>query len=715
VSRAGRALLKEAQRFCTHSDAYLPWIFLPTGLILGLVYAFLVPPLQVPDEDGHWFRAYGVSTGECIAPERVLIPDSMRSMRDAFPPHLEARGLLVAGDVERWQQVGLRQEIASYTINTNAAIYSCVPYIPAAAATAVGRRLSGSPLALLRLGRIANLLVYVFLTFLALRLLPGFRLLLFVLALVPMALHQAASLSADALTISSAFLFYAYVFHLGFGDSSRTLTRKQVAVLVGLAALVSSCKFNVWILLFTALIPAARCGGRARLAGLVATTVVAGFLTAAAWQALNERNLQRFEAARQRVDIYPARNALFLWQHPGVFALTLERTVMARDGDYLMEFVGRFGWLTTSLPLLFCAAYVLWLFVVSTTTAEMSVRGPLRVILLLMTVGAAISVFGLLWVLEVPSGYLAQEIIEKQRGHVPGVQGRYFIPIAFPFFVMTSRTRFRLPQPLLVAVSVVVVAIASILGYRAISRTYYLPTNAPRSSAAKAGIFRGGRWIVDSNNNGKLDEREDHSFSLSEAPPDGEPVAGDWTGDGRAKAGLYRGGTWYLDADRSGSLRILHFGGVPGDIPVVGDWNGDGRDKVGVFRQGFLWILDLNGDGKLTEGVDAVFPFGGIPGDKPVVGRWNGGKVSQVGIYRNGAWLLDADGDRKLTAADPVYHLGGLPNDVPVPGDWAGDGRSRPGIYRQGLWILDLEGDGKQDRVFSFGGLPVDRPVAGNW
>jgi serine-aspartate repeat-containing protein C/D/E len=170
--------------------------------------------------------------------------------------------------------------------------------------------------------------------------------------------------------------------------------------------------------------------------------------------------------------------------------------------------------------------------------------------------------------------------------------------------------------------------------------------------------------------------------------------------------------------DRHGDLLLL-FGGEPGDVPVVGDWNGDGRDKIGIFRQGFLWLLDVNGDGEFTEGKDPAFPFGGVPGDQPVVGHWNGKKISQVGIYRQGEWLLDQDGDRKLTPADPIYHFGGLPNDVAAPGDWIGDGRSRLGIYRQGLWILDENGNGKfdagSDRIFSFGGLAGDRPIAAKW
>ena len=66
---------------------------------------------------------------------------------------------------------------------------------------------------------------------------------------------------------------------------------------------------------------------------------------------------------------------------------------------------------------------------------------------------------------------------------------------------------------------------------------------------------------------------------------------------------------------------VFPFGGYPGDVPLAGDWNGNGISKVGIFRQGFLWVLDANGDQQIDAG-DYVFAYGGFMGDKPVVGKW---------------------------------------------------------------------------------------------
>jgi hypothetical protein len=164
----------------------------------------------------------------------------------------------------------------------------------------------------------------------------------------------------------------------------------------------------------------------------------------------------------------------------------------------------------------------------------------------------------------------------------------------------------------------------------------------------------------------------------------------------------------------------------PTDIPVVGDWNGDGRSKVGIFRQGFLWLLDYNGDGAYTgPPTDRAYFYGGIAGDLPVVGDWTGTGISKIGIFRLGFyWLLDANGNGTFDGIGPgqdvAFPYGGIPNDLPVVGDWNGTGTSKVGIFRLGFfWILDGNNPGDSTHsvgyAFAFGGISGDKPVAGKW
>ncbi len=247
--------------------------------------------------------------------------------------------------------------------------------------------------------------------------------------------------------------------------------------------------------------------------------------------------------------------------------------------------------------------------------------------------------------------------------------------------------------------------------------------------ASNAGIFRQGfLWVLDVDGNERQNIPPDLVYAFGGIPGD-IPITGDWNGDGHTKIGIYRSsnGLWILDTNGDGVIDSgdavfnLHIGTSPGDIPVVGDWNGDGRSKVGYFRQGFLWILDTNGNHTYDQS-DQVYAFGGIAGDLPVVGDWTGTGTSKIGIFRQGfLWILDANGNGSIDPTDPIFPYGGIPGDVPVVGDWTGTGTSKVGIFRQGfLWALDANGNHQIDTsnidyIFGYGGLPGDVPVVGRW
>jgi hypothetical protein len=230
-------------------------------------------------------------------------------------------------------------------------------------------------------------------------------------------------------------------------------------------------------------------------------------------------------------------------------------------------------------------------------------------------------------------------------------------------------------------------------------------------------MYLDGQWYIDLNGNGRWD---DDDLWAQLGSRDDLPVTGDWDGDGKTDIGIF-GPVWpkdpraivhepglpaptnepagkpknvppppqeatsgwrALQRTREGELRtdlidhVFHYG-EPGDIPVSGDWTGTGIDTIGVFRNG-MWILDTDGDGRLTDR-DTRFDLG-RPGDKPVVGDFNGDGIDELGVYRNGRWYIDMNGDRVFDERDLVLEAGG-PEDFPIVGDWDGDGIEQPGLY----------------------------------
>lgn len=264
---------------------------------------------------------------------------------------------------------------------------------------------------------------------------------------------------------------------------------------------------------------------------------------------------------------------------------------------------------------------------------------------------------------------------------------------------------------------------------------------------------RKGRWSLFT----RTGERLPISDALTLGDESAVPLAGDFNGDGRYQIAIYVDGIWYVDMNGNGRWDqgdlIVKLGNSL-DRPVVGDWDGDGKTDVGIF--GRQWPRDpeaiVNDPGlpstanrrftrpknvppnppEATDGVrkmrryreelradliDHVFRYGEHQ-DIPIVGDWNGDGIDSIAIYRDGVWVLDEDGDGRLTDRDPVIAFG-YPGTIPVVGDWNGDGIDNLGFVDGDLWVLDSDGDRQLSDRDERLRIPTDgpdaRPVVGDW
>lgn len=219
--------------------------------------------------------------------------------------------------------------------------------------------------------------------------------------------------------------------------------------------------------------------------------------------------------------------------------------------------------------------------------------------------------------------------------------------------------------------------------------------------------------------------------------PGAKPLAGDFNGDGFDELALFIDGEWFIDVNGNGrwdEADIWIKLGTHGDQPVVGDWDHDGKDDVGVF--GRKWkgderalatepglpdpqnvnrikpknlppnsneapdeprILQRSQRGQArADLIDHVFQFGGGK-DQAVTGDFNGDGISTIGTFRDGVWILDIDGDGRLSQEHDRQVFFGQPGDTPVVGDFDGDGIDEIAIVRGNRVIVDSNDNGQID------------------
>jgi uncharacterized membrane protein len=395
-------------------------VFLTVALIFGPLFAFLTPPFQVPDEYDHFHRAYQVSEGHLTQTgqgnhvggyqPRSLIEFQER-VSQGIPHHPEVKQdfqTLLA-----MRHIPLRADDREFVLFP---WYSPTNYFPQAAGIAIARAFGGGPLALLYAGRLGNLLVWTLLIYFALGLIPLLNWTLCLLALMPMSLSLAASLSADAMVIAVCFLFVATILRFAVGDD-RPITWRRLAALVLLGALLALAKtaYLPLTLLFL-VIPKSKFRNSRQYWMAFGVFVAVALAVSVAWAVSTYQNFLIPGAS-------PHEQAIYILHHP-------LRTLRDYVGQLfsiplLASVIGKLGWYDTQLwrPLVVCyAAVLVWTTRIGNgSDLRLNVRlaSRQRLIIALTAITVWLALFGLMQLAFTRVG---------ARG-VTSIQGRYLIPI----------------------------------------------------------------------------------------------------------------------------------------------------------------------------------------------------------------------------------------------------------------------------------------------
>lgn len=410
--------------------------FLPFAILFGVLFVFLTPPLQVPDENSHFLRAYQVSDLNFVA--QPFEKDGQRHYGAQIPVSINEAipGLManIAGKPQNEFNLGTYKEYIRQPLNVEkkestvieaAGVYSPVVYIPQAFGISLGKTFDASPLMLIWLGRLVNLSVWILLVYLAIRALPFAKWAFVVLALNPMALFMAASLSPDVINMGGAFLFVSLV--LATLKPDKVFGKKDIAVLLGLLSVLALSKpVNLLFAFLLFAIPARHFVNKTKFL----VFCIGGFIMAAAlfilWNYQIRDILDAAVYSQSGGQHVMVREQLhFILSSPITYLKTIiDNYILITPNTYgdavLTTFFGVFGWLDTSLPLWVMMAYLLLLF---TTLLYQLGRGYSPTLYQKMVF---LGVFILGFVGNVTAMYFNATPVGSHT--IAGVQGRYFIP-----------------------------------------------------------------------------------------------------------------------------------------------------------------------------------------------------------------------------------------------------------------------------------------------
>jgi len=419
-------------------------IFLIIGLIYGLGFLLITPPLMVVDNEGaHFDKALSLSEGNVI-PEvsdhhaGYFIPESVYNLTIKFYSirnqhekiNLEDIFNLLYQPLNNYNKVftdiDSAEGIPVTAVSITAIItYSPIPYFASALAITIGKILNLSPLILMYVGRLANFFVWIFFIYMAIRITPVHKWVLLMLSLMPMAIFQGASLSADSFTMALSFLVIAIFFKFSFDDIKKEINIIDIGFLFLLMSLLALSKQTYLFLIFLFfLIPVNKFGSMKKMFLIFSLLFISTFGLSIIWN----MGVNRFYMPG-----YPGVSILgqtsFILSNPLNFLGTLLNTLFTWDylSSIIRTFVGNFGWDPAQLPGWLIVLYLSMLSLTSLLDkTDITINFKQKTITFIT--------FFIIFVLICISMYITATPVAQNT--IRAIDGRYFIPVAPLFFLL---------------------------------------------------------------------------------------------------------------------------------------------------------------------------------------------------------------------------------------------------------------------------------------
>lgn len=412
------------------------------AVVLGVVFSYVMPPLCAGDEYAHFLESYEISS-------RILhtqVWDEQGYVLLRADDYDSAVYLHDAASISDWFETfrkGNVTEFVSAKEKSTVAARSWYVYLPSALMLSIVRLLGGSGHALLLLGRMTNLFVFVALMVLSIRLIPRGKVFLVCLGLVPETLYLANSFSYDGINLALCILLASYFYYLY--DTAEKISWKQLLLYLVICALMIPIKtVYLWYTVLLLLLPVKKMAISRKTIGiaLIGMAFAAVGMLVYLWPDIS--SLATAGTAPSTAGISEGVSIGYVLSNPRDFLIVLgnslfpelsgfkfpERYVATSLGQILAadRYSGRDLYTMTSWM---CAAIVLTAAVSLCDSEDNPINNARRLIISML---GTLMFFGVLLAM-----YFASTLIINRK--IYGVSGRYLLPI-YALLPLIAKNRF---------------------------------------------------------------------------------------------------------------------------------------------------------------------------------------------------------------------------------------------------------------------------------
>lgn len=400
-------------------------LFLLIGYVFGFLLIYSNPPFQSNDEDRHFYNAYLLSTGQITPVQNKnqvggYLPKNLYAVSDMYQGIPFSTGAKINYKMlKELSAVPLNKEAQEFYDNSSYRI-NPVSYFPFIIGIKAAALINSNPIHLLWGARIAGLLTFLLIVFFAIKIIPVHKWVLFAVALSPMTIYQATSVSYDVLCLSLSFLIIALALKYAFMESK--LRAGDIALYCLAVLLQSSTKSGYFLVpLFFLVVPLKNIGSVKRLMVAVTCIVAACFLPSLLWNSyLSSLHLGCGKPVINDFLYGTAEQTKVILSAPFAFVSNLFLNSIVQGKDWIIGALGRFGYAYAKMNHTVLFFHGLALIVISVLDSSKTL-----VFSCLQKVVTAIAAIGTIVIII--AGFLF--ISPVGANMIFGLQGRYFIPI----------------------------------------------------------------------------------------------------------------------------------------------------------------------------------------------------------------------------------------------------------------------------------------------
>jgi len=400
------------------------YIFIVLGAIFGIMIAFSNPPFHSNDEDRHYYLAYYYSTGR-VSPDTLnklpglLIPQNLYNIVSSTQGiNYFAGDKISRAKIEEDKKIKLEKDKKIFM--SLVTYINPISYIPATIGIFIGNFINDNPISLLYAGRIANLIFFLIVVFFAIKLVPIFKATFTMIALSPMVIYQASSVTYDTPILALSLFIVAYIIKLYY--QVEQINDKQLIYLLLITFIIHIIKQGyLFIPLLAIILPQEKFVKKNYYWGIIILLVVIYFLATQIWNIyVSSLNLPPFPKFLSDFKYGGDESINIILSNPLEFIYKILMNFITQGKEWLWGAFGRFGYSYTIMNKLILFIYGFVLISVAFLDKGNYKEFDLKTRIKILTV----AILGILFI--VVGFFVTSTPIGANL--VFGIQGRYFIP-----------------------------------------------------------------------------------------------------------------------------------------------------------------------------------------------------------------------------------------------------------------------------------------------